>query len=689
MMREWLSPLLGIATVLFFSAVAAFLWLSRRDSEAAAIRRYESLRKPGQAPRKQAIYSLMQQLYSICVQVPVLRVYLQHLRRRLVILRLGDEWKLRLETMRSALLMWLILLLAAIPLILAVRDLFTLAMLGIGLWVGHGILSDMGVHRLEMRLLRQLRLFLGDVRHHYHRHGMVEEAIYESADGAPYEMALHGQELYDMLTDSDAEDKLAQYVEHAPNRYLQGFAGLSYLIKEHGDQQTESGSVYLKGLEKLAVELNLELLRRERLSFLLQGLTVIALLPLLFTRPIEAWASHFFPAMDTFYASAFGWAVKLCLLVIVWLCYVLLRNLSALDATARPTSRKRWEQWVYGWPWMRWLAHRLGPVPDSRESERMTRLLKDTASPLRLEWFYVQRIVAGAAAFMVVLGLFVSLHIAERHQILYAPVAPGTLFGQLSPEEETKAREAAALDRKVLDQLKEVGPRTENRVISLLRNDSAGLIKEDQLREAARRIMGKLVKLNRPVLTWWEVFLAFASGWGGYMLPVGTRLFQQRMRQMEMKHEVDQLQAVIAMLAGMDRMSVEQLLVWMEQFAFIFKEPLQSCLLHIEQGEEQALAQLKEDAPFLPFVRVVEKLEMASQHLTIRQAFDDLEAEQTFARGQRKQEYEQLIEQKAGWGRLIGFAPMMTLIFGYLVIPLVIVSLQQMNTYYDQLHRIQ
>lgn len=280
--------------MLFLAAVAAFLWLSRRDSEVAAVRRYEALRKPGQAPRKQAVYSFMQQLYSVCEQMPVLRMYLQHLRRRLVILRLGDEWKLRLEVMKSALLMWLVLFLAAIPLVLAVRDPYTLAMLGIGLWVGHGILSDMGVYRLEMRLLRQLRLFLGDVRHHYHRHGMVDEAVYESADSAPYEMALHGQELFDMLTDSDAEDKLAQYVEHAPNRYLQGFAGLSYLIKEHGDQQTESGSVYLKGLEKLSIELNLELLRRERLSFLLQGLTVIALLPLLFTRPIEAWASHFF-----------------------------------------------------------------------------------------------------------------------------------------------------------------------------------------------------------------------------------------------------------------------------------------------------------------------------------------------------------------------------------------------------------
>ncbi len=170
---------------------------------------------------------------------------------------------------------------------------------------------------------------------------MVEEAIYEAADGAPYEMALHGHEIYEVLTASDAEHRLAQYIESAPNRYLQGLAGLSHLVKEYGDKRTATGSVYLKALGKLATKLNLELLRRERLSFLLQGLTAITLLPLLFTRPIEAWASHYFPAMDAFYASTTGWIVKIGLMAVVWLSYVLLRNIQELDASPKPTGRKK------------------------------------------------------------------------------------------------------------------------------------------------------------------------------------------------------------------------------------------------------------------------------------------------------------------------------------------------------------
>lgn len=689
MNREALSLVLGIATILFLSTIAVYMWLSRRNTEVAAVRRYEALRQPGKTSRKQKVYSLMQQLYTVCEQTPLLRMYVHHVRRRLAILSLGDEWKLRIETMKSVLLIWGLLLIIAVPLVITVRDLFTWGMLGIGLWVGHGILSDLGVHRLEVRLMRQLRHYMGDVRHHYHHHGMVEEAIYDAADGAPYEMALHGQALYETLTASDSEEKLAQYVELAPNRYLQGMAGLSHLVKEHGDPKNDIGSVYLKGLEKLTGELNLELLRRERLGYLLQGLSIIALLPLLGTHPIEAWASRYFPAMDTFYGSAFGWAIKIALLVIVWLSYALLRNISELDVTNRPTSRKRWEQRVYEWSWVRWLVQRLGPIPGSAEAERMTKLLKDTASPLRLEWFYVQRITAGCVAFLIVLGLFIALHATDRHQILYAPVKPGTLFGQLSPEEETKANEIAALDRRMLEQLKEVRPRNENTVMSLLRKEMNVHDQDEQFRPAARRILGKLAKVEKPLFAWWEALLAIGVGWGGYAMPVGIRRFRRHMRQMEMKHEVDQLQVVIGMLVGMERMSVEQLLIWMEQFARIFRDPLQTCLLHFEHGSEQALAQLKEDAPFLPFVRTIEKLELAMQHLPIKQAFDDLESEQTFAREQRTQEYEQLIEQKAGWGRLIGFTPLMALIFGYLVIPLVVVSLHQMTAYYDQLQRIQ
>jgi KaiC/GvpD/RAD55 family RecA-like ATPase len=138
----------------------------------------------------------------------------------------------------------------------------------------------------------------------------------------------------------------------------------------------------------------------------------------------------------------------------------------------------------------------------------------------------------------------------------------------------------------------------------------------------------------------------------------------------------------------MDRMSVEEILEWLNRFAVIFKRPLQKCLLHFEHGPENALEQLKEDAGLPEFQRLVDKLQLALGKISIREAFDDLDSMMAFYFDQRKQEYTRMIDVKASWGRMIGFTPMYALIFLYLVIPLVGMSFLQMNIYYEQIQKL-
>jgi hypothetical protein len=689
-LKTWLTFAFGFSVVFFLLAALLFQMVSRKNTGAGSVREYEQLRLSDKASRRQAAYSFFQQIYVWCAKFPLLRTYLMEIRRRLAVLHMYDEWKLRLETVKLALAVWGLLLAAVVPLLWITDDVLMLLLLATGMWVGHGVMADAFVHRLENRQLHQLRHFLADVRHHYHRHGMVEEAIFDAAENAPHEMALHAREFYDVLTSSNPEERLEQYYEAAPNRFLKGLAGISHLVREYGDKMTQHGSVYLKALGQLTGELNLAILRREKLSFLLQGLTAIVLIPLLFTKPIENWARSYFPAMDAFYAGKLGWITKIVILMIVLGSYVLLRHMRELDREQQAAQRRKpWEQRAYQVPWVQWLVDRIMPGPGTKEYARCTMLLKETSSPLRLEWFYVQRVVVSILGFLLSIALFVTLHAVATHQILYAWDKPDTMFGRLSPEETKAAKDAAALDRKILADVKEAKSRIYEAILSRLRQEPAFAQNEQQLHAAAQRILRKLDALNQEYLKWWEVMLSLLIGWGGYFVPVWMLLFRRRLRQMEMKHEVDQFHAVIAMLSEMDRISVEQLLEWMERFAFIFKEPLQQCLLHYEHGAEQALERLKEDAPFVPFVRIVDRLQLAAESVPIRRAFDDLESEREFMREQRKQDYERLIETKAGWGKMIGFAPMVSLIFLYLVFPLVYVSLSQMSVYYEQIHRIQ
>lgn len=177
-------------------------------------------------------------------------------------------------------------------------------------------------------------------------------------------------------------------------------------------------------------------------------------------------------------------------------------------------------------------------------------------------------------------------------------------------------------------------------------------------------------------------------GIGGYNLPIWLMLFQRKMRRLDMRHEIYQFQTVISILREMDRMSVEEIVEWLNRFAVIFKRPLQKCLLHFEHGPEQALEQLKEEVGLPEFQRLIDKLQLALGKISIREAFDDLESMMAFYFEQRKQEYSKIIDIKAGWGRTIGFTPMYALIFMYLVIPLVGMSFVQMSMYYEQIQKL-
>lgn len=165
-------------------------------------------------------------------------------------------------------------------------------------------------------------------------------------------------------------------------------------------------------------------------------------------------------------------------------------------------------------------------------------------------------------------------------------------------------------------------------------------------------------------------------------------MFQRSMRLMDMRHEVYQFQTMIAILRELERISVEEILEWLASYAVIFRTPLQKCLLDYGHGAEAALEELKREVVLDEFRRLADKLLLASEKITIADAFDDLDSEMSYHFEQRRLDYEKSIDVKAGFGRMIGFAPMYSLVFAYLVFPLIWMSFQQMGLYFEQIQKL-
>lgn len=130
---------------------------------------------------------------------------------------------------------------------------------------------------------------------------MVEEAIYQVAqDDDKPEMSRQAEKIYEVLISDDPESELEKYYDIAPNSYLKEFAGISYLTKEFGDRKIDNSSLYLKNLNNITQEMQLEILKRDKLDYTFQSLAVIAILPMLAIEPIKNWAVSQFSFTQSF-----------------------------------------------------------------------------------------------------------------------------------------------------------------------------------------------------------------------------------------------------------------------------------------------------------------------------------------------------------------------------------------------------
>ena len=97
-----------------------------------------------------------------------------------------------------------------------------------------------------------------------------------------------------------------------------------------------------------------------------------------------------------------------------------------------------------------------------------------------------------------------------------------------------------------------------------------------------------------------------------------------------------------------------------------------------EQKKEELLEQILQ-INFEQMIRIVEGLQSAVEKIPINEAFDELDNEREYYQEKRKESNERLIKRKGMIGKAIGFAPMVCLFVGYLIVPLVAIGLFSMT----------
>ena len=687
MSNQIIYIMMGGSAGLFVLIILAHYLLSKKMQKSE----YKKIQKLQQGTKTNSFSTeiLFQKLYLFYRKIPFLKRYILKLRRKLEIINIQDEYATRRDSAKIITKSLVILLPIVILTILLTKTNYLLMfiLLIFELFMVD-ILIDSSVDKKDDALLVQQIDFFSEIRHAYHEYNMVEEAIYQVSQDDEKDVSRQGEKIYDILISDDPETELEKYYDVAPNNFLKEFAGLSYLTKEFGDRKVDGASLYLKNVDNITQEMQIEILKRDKLNYVFRSLSLISIAPVLFLEPLKNWAISNFSFVRSWYNGKSGIIVQILILVITFISYVLVRKLKDNGSvnTSTQNTQNPWQAKVYKNKFAKKIIDLFIPKDGTKDYKKMTDLLTDAASPLKMEWVYVNRICIAIVAFLVSLLVFVQLHKVAIDYEYTNPTTDYNLMGGMSEKDEEKARELTKQDNIFLDMFRGKLKTTTKDVEKALRNSKYYQDATDKdIEKATKRIYEKIQVVNSEYLQWFELLLAFVCGILGYMSQVWILKFQVKMRQLEMEDEVMQFQTIILMLMRIERVNVEIILEWLERYSNIFKSQITKCVNNYEAGAWEALEELKNSISYMPLIRIVESMQAAVEKIPIKDAFDELDAERDYYREKRKESNARLISKKALIGKVIGFAPMVCLFVGYLIIPLVFIGLTSMSTTFSQM----
>jgi hypothetical protein len=681
---QTLLYLMAGIVVLFIGIIIAYLILRKKmqSSEYAQIKKLQE----GTKASSFSLDIFYQKMYLIFIKTPFLKRYILKVRRRLEILHVDDEYTTRKDAARiMANTLLVVIPLAIVTIAITHTNMLLMSILLIFELFMIDTFIDGRVDKIDNNLLREQLDFFAEIRHAYHEYNMVEEAIYQVSLDDEKSVSKQGEKIYEILIADDPETKLEKYYDTAPNSYLKEFAGISYLTKEFGDREDHGTSLYLKNINNITQEMQLEILKRDKLNYVFQSLSLIAIVPVLLLEPLKSWCISNFSFTQKFYLGKGGMIAQILIVLLTVVSYLITRKLKDNGSTSIDTSSENpWQAKVY--KRLKMAIDLFIPRVGTRDYKKMQGLLKDAASKQKMEWVYVNRIALSIVTFVVSLILIVSLHNVAIHYVYTEPTTDYNLMGELPEKDLKKAEELTLQDNYFIDKFKgKTGVTQEDIEEEMLRTDYFLEAKEGELEKAAERVLGKLAIVNSETFRWFELLLSMVFALIAYMSPVWLLYFQKKIREMEMEDEVLQFQTIILMLMKLERVNVEMILEWLERYSNIFKEPISRCVNDYEAGGWEALEELKNSVSFIKFIRIVESLQAAVEKIPIIEAFDELDTDRDYYQERRKETNNRLISRKGMIGKVIGFAPMVCLFVGYLIIPLVIIGITSMNDSFSSL----
>lgn len=550
----------------------------------------------------------------------------------------------------------------------------------------------------DTKLLKAFIDFLGDVKHNFQLNEMVQASILEATDKAKPLMNLHGKKLYEAIT---SKDHLQTFYSNTVNKHLKNFAGHAFLTKEYGDKKVKDISLYLKNVNFIISEINLELKKKEGIKYRLLYLPSITVIPVLFPVLFEAWMRNNFTVANFFYDGIWGKLSKFLIILISFGSYSTIRYLKKTSTlNSRIEVPSNWDKVLLQNKLIKRVVRFFEPSRKDKNYYKAHDLLQESASHYDFDGLYLRKFLCFLLGLILSMMFFISLHKTNAMDILnnnsYMFITDTTRLVTM----DGSVVDVYAIDKQIIaDTIKQKSSKVDRELLLSKLQERGIDIHDPQALETITTLSQTLdQKLNtyyNETFKWGELLISIVVAFVLMDFPTWILWFKRYLRKADMEDEIFQFNTIILLLMHHKTVSVPVILEWMERFADIFFNPIRKCIINLQSGTAQSLHQLRshsgsteevdymkaqhgefnalrslrEDVKYKAFVRLVDNL-ISADKIGVLKAFEALESERSFYTDERKEAAERTINNRGTLGEMVGLLPMYAATVLHLVLPL-------------------
>lgn len=528
--------------------------------------------------------------------------------------------------------------------------------------------------KLHMKLLEQFKTFVIDVKNNYYADNkQLDTAIYDTIASSPYEISLHAQRFYEILTSEDMISENNKYIESAPNKFFVLFSAISTITWKYSDVDIpqQKTTNFIRSMNLLKDEINTEFMRVKKNSFLFSGLIWAAILPILFVRLIQLYGTQGIKELSSYYTGAFGTVMMVAIFIISVVCYKLVMNLQDVikpEMHEHPTLNKLVSIPI--------INKFVTAQQNNNYSKSMGTLnkIKQTTERMGVKQFILQKWIYAVAgvilSYLVVVG-------AQFAQTNYIKSDYSDMF-QTSyeiSEENKEGLESTARRYVAMEKALNIDDEEALTQQIMEENDITNYTYAELI---ANTVIDKTSAIRNNYYQWYYLIISLLCGVIGYFIPNIMLNNAVKKTQSGMQDEVNQFETIVMMLMYVDNMSLMTILQWMERFSYCFKEPISKCIIDFPLDEEEALTEL-ENQTYVPFRRFIKNMLNVNKQGLVK-AFEDIESEKRNSNDERREENDEIIQKNADKGKMIAMVPLAFEIGGYMILPMLLYSTQMMAT---------